>query len=145
MKQKIKKIIKVIIICFSIFLISCEKDDTISILQTETINNLISKKVTLNHVLSKISNPKIREKLIHENLKNNSLNRLVGTDSIFTMIENNGTIHFLLPLNSYTTENPYFLKLIININQNEENFGFLKYLPTSPISNLDLKTFSGEA
>jgi|GEM_PF-4565146 len=145
-----KIVLQLVCILFLSFFISCEKEEYISVSQEE--NRLSTKKVTVNQVLSKISNSKIREKVIKENQKftsnlsdvSNSMNRLIIADSIFTMIEYNGNTSFLLALNTYSIEKPYFLKLAINIDENqEESFGILKYLPTNPTLDLDLKTFTG--
>ena len=148
------KIFKLIAL-FTLFsaLYSCHNDDaSISQIQNNLDTGLTTKKVTLSQVLAKVNNQKIREKVINENTKftqnltniNNSYNRMVIPDSIYTMIEYNDNTSFLLPLNSYSIENPYFLKLAINIDQNQqESFGILKYIPTSPTTSLDLKTFTG--
>lgn len=152
--KKNMKIFKLIAL-FTLFsaLYSCHNDDaSISQIQNNLDTGLTTKKVTLSQVLAKVNNQKIREKVINENTKftqnltniNNSYNRMVIPDSIYTMIEYNDNTSFLLPLNSYSIENPYFLKLAINIDQNQqESFGILKYIPTSPTTSLDLKTFTG--
>ena len=149
--MKIFKLIALLTLFSALY--SCHNDDaSISQIQNNLDTGLTTKKVTLSQVLAKVNNQKIREKVINENTKftqnltniNNSYNRMVIPDSIYTMIEYNDNTSFLLPLNSYSIENPYFLKLAINIDQNQqESFGILKYIPTSPTTSLDLKTFTG--
>ena len=67
------------------------------------------------------------------------------TTSMYFVKKGNQLTTYVLDINSYSIEQPYFLKLIITQNTNEtEKFGYIKYIPTTPILFLNLATFSGE-
>lgn len=152
-KKNIKKSISALAIGILLFVVGCDRDELIQEQKTENLRITALKKATLIQVLSKVQNPIIKEKiekdenLYVENIiqKNNSIFRYSIPDSIFTIIESNNFTSYLLPLNSYSTEKPYFLKLAISIDtNNNESVGYIKYLPSNPQNSIEIDTYTGK-
>lgn len=131
---------------FFISLQSCEeKLDVV----TETDNNQsVITKLTLSQILGEINNPEIQSKLgeVNEKLiKNNPFGRFVISDTLFTKYEDiNIPTTYFVTLNSYSEAEPYFLKMVITIEENETKLCFVKYIPNSPTNTLELIDYNGE-
>lgn len=144
MKNQIK-FLKLIVLFFVISnFYSCQNDDVTE----ESFNQELSIKtsrISLNQVISEVNNPEIKENLIEIKQKN-SLLRNSESDVLFIKKEKeNFLTTYILNINSYSQQKPYFLKFIITKNLNEEEkIGYIKYIPTNPITDLDLNTFTGE-
>jgi hypothetical protein len=129
-------------------LYSCHDDDAI-IENDSKSYHLKTSRVSVNQVLNEISSMDIKQKLQSNNFDSsisNSLLRSSESEDYFIKKEKDDVLTtYILQLNSYSTLKPYFLKLIITKNKNEsERIGYIKYIPTSPTTTLDLAIFSGE-
>lgn len=136
----------IVIMLIFISLQSCE--EKLDVL-TETDNNQsVITKLTLSQILSEINNPEIQSKLgeVNEKLiKNNPFGRFAVSDTLFTKYEDiNIPTTYFVTLNSYSEVEPYFLKLIITIEENEPKLCFIKYIPANPTDTLELINYSGE-
>ncbi len=153
MGQKFKIRILLLLSLVTILFVNCERED-INSNENQNSFKISSRRATVNEVLHKINSSSIKQKIMYENNriigKDNNINssqhlRLNHQDSIFTVIEKeNDFTTYLLPISSYTTENPFFLKFIITVDVNTvEKSGYIKYIPSAPTGTLSLKTFSG--
>ena len=127
---------------------NCEKEEV----ATETENNFIpsitSSKISFSELNNEIETPRIKTILQGElfyTSNNDSYLRTNQTEPTFTKIQKDSLTTYSLLLNSYSSAKPYFLKLIITKNTNEsEKIGFLKYIPTTFPTILDIANFSGQ-
>ena len=151
MKKNMKKIFKIVVSLTLLFIISCEKEEINN--QNQKSFDLEKSKLTLQQVLKEINNEKKNDLILSSlnkdknHLSNNFIARTSADSSnyIFNKYEKNNYVTYSLNLSKYTTETPYFLNLIITNNNLEAlKIGYIKYIPENPISNIDLKTFSGE-
>ena len=145
-KLKIFKLIALFTL-FSTFF-SCQEDE-ISVENENQSFHLKTSRLSINQVINEITNKQIKQKLQITNLSsshNNSLFRSNNSSDYFIKKEKDDELTtYILNLNSYSQLKPYFLKLIITKNKNEtEKMGFLKYIPTNPVSSLDLTNFTGK-
>ncbi|WP_438966704.1 AHH domain-containing protein [Flavobacterium sp.] len=145
-KLKIFKFIALLALFNSFY--SCQEDEILIESDNKTFE-LKTSKVSINQVISEINSQSFKQKLQSKNFDSsisNSLLRTSDSDIYFIKKEKDDElISYILHLNSYTQSKPYFLKLIITQNNNEtERMGYIKYIPTTPISILDMSTFSGE-
>lgn len=133
-----------IIILFSIF--SCTTDfeeESISQLEKQKIT---SERISFDTVLKEIKSNSIRDKV--RKLKSNlSLTAGRGTEvdtlNFIKIVKKDEYTTYLLELNSYTQENPYFLKLIITQADQEAKLGYVKYIPDSEIPYINPSSFTG--
>jgi hypothetical protein len=145
-KQKLKNILLLVTVLFAF---SCSKDSYDENLNLDPETSVKTSRVSLNQVLNDLNNTAIKKnlnELILVNSQNNSTSRVSNSEVYFTKKEKeNVLVSYLLNINSYTQLKPYFLKLIITNNANEQcKIGYLKYVPTSTETSLDLHTFTGE-
>lgn len=127
---------------------SCQVEEAI-IENDSKSYHLKTTRVSINQVLNEINSNDIKQKLQNNTFDSslsNSLLRSNESDVYFIKKEKDDELtSYILHLNTYSTLKPYFLKLIITKNNNEtERMGYIKYIPTSPISTLDMATFTGE-
>jgi hypothetical protein len=145
-KQKLKNILFLLTVLFTF---SCSEDVYDENLNLDQETSVKTTRVSLNQVLIDLNNTAIKKnlnELIIVNSQINSANRVGNSEIYFTKKEKADVlVTYLLNINSYSQEKPYFLKLIITNNANEQcKIGYLKYVPTSPETKLDLHTFTGE-
>ena len=148
MKTKLK-FFKVIVLfaLFSAFY-SCQVEELIIENDNKSFE-LKTSKISINQVINEINSQSFKQKLQNKNYDSsisNALHRTNDSEVYFIKKEKDDELtSYILHLNSYSQSKPYFLKLIITQNNNEtERMGYIKYIPTSPVSILDMSTFSGE-
>ena len=127
---------------------SCHDDEAL-IENGSKSYHLKTSRVSIKQVLNEINSKDIKQKLQNNNFDSsisNSLLRSSESEVYFLKKEKDEELtSYILHLNTYSPLKPYFLKLIITKNNNEtERMGYIKYIPTSPTTNLDMETFSGE-
>ncbi|WP_445455704.1 hypothetical protein [Flavobacterium sp. HNIBRBA15423] len=145
-----KNLIKLLILTFIISIFTnCEKEEVSTTIESNIIPSIISSKISFTELNNEIKTPQIKAILQGElfyTFNNDSFLRTSQSEPTFTKIQKNESLTtYSLYLNSYSQQKPYFLKLIITKNTNEsEKIGFLKYIPTTPTTTLDIAHFSGE-
>lgn len=134
-----------ILIAFSTFFSSCEKESYENEISKQA--KVSSEEISLNQVLAEIDNPIIK-KHIKDKLKpsiglyeNRTLDNYLNFIKIIK--ENEYTTYSLL-INSYNSEKPYFEYFIITKDANTEKAGYAKFIPNYPITVLDEKHFDGK-
>ncbi len=146
-----KKFFIIVVSLTLLFIISCEKEEINN--QNQKSFDLEKSKLTLQQVLKEINNEKKNDLILNSlnkdknHLSNNFIARTSADSSnyIFNKYEKNNYVTYSLNLSTYTAETPYFLNLIVTNNNLEGlKIGYIKYIPENPISNIDLKTFTGE-
>jgi hypothetical protein len=147
MKTKLKIFNFIALFTLFNFFYSCQ-DDEILIESDKKSFELKTSKISIKQVINEISTQSIKQKLQNKNFDSsisNTLHRTSDSEVYFIKKEKNDELtSYILHLNSYSQSEPYFLKLIITKNNNEtERMGYIKYIPTYPVANLDLKTFTG--
>mgnify|MGYP006190307127 FL=1 len=145
-KLKIFKFIALFTLFNSFY--SCQ-DDEILIENDKKSFELKTSRVSINQVINEINTQSFKQKLQNKNFDSSishTLHRTSDSEVYFIKKEKDDELTtYILHLNSYTQTKPYFLKLIITKNNGEtEKMGYIKYIPTSPISILDMNTFTGE-
>lgn len=145
-KLKIFKFIALFALFNSFY--SCQEDE-ISIESDKKTFDLKTSRVSIGQVINEINSQDFKQKLQNKNFDSsisNSLLRSSDSEVYFIKKEKDDELTtYILHLHSYSQSKPYFLKLIITQNNNEtERMGYIKYIPTSPISIIDMTTFSGE-
>lgn len=143
------KIFKIVVF-FALFsnFYSCQENEILIENENQTYH-LKTSRISIKQVLNEINTAEIKEKLHNRNFDfsvNNSLLRPSDSEVYFIKKEKDDELtSYILHLNSYSQLRPYFLKLIITKNNNEtERMGYIKYIPTSPTTTLDMATFSGK-
>lgn len=147
MKQKFNFFrILAVLAFFSVFY-SCQDDEAL-IVKENISYQIKTSQVSINQVINEINNPEIKKSLKGIKQINSLSNSLLRSNSelFFIKKEKEGLLTtYILNINSYSQQKPYFLKFIITKNLNEtERFGYIKYIPTNPTTELDLNTFTGE-
>ena len=130
----------------TLFLASCSEE--LYNEQSNSETGVKTSKLSLKQVLEEVNSTSTKNELnnlILVNSQNNSLSKVNNSEVYFTKKEKENILtSYILNINSYSQTKPYFLKLIITKNNNEtERMGYIKYIPTYPTANLDLKTFTG--
>ncbi|WP_445457310.1 hypothetical protein [Flavobacterium sp. HNIBRBA15423] len=133
-----------------IFFTNCEKEEVATEIKEDNIVSISSSKISISELYNEIQTPEIKTILQNKSfykLSNDSFSRINDANVTFIKIQKRDSLTtYILNLNSYSQQNPYFLKFIITKNYNEtEKVGYLKYIPTTPTVLLDLKSFTGEA
>ncbi|WP_445712156.1 hypothetical protein [Flavobacterium sp.] len=144
-KLKIFKFIALFTLFNSFY--SCQEDEIL--IESDKKNfELKTSRVSIKQVINEINSQNFKQKLLNKNFDSSISNALLRTsDSEIYFIKkerNDELTSYILHLNSYSQLKPYFLKLIITKNNDEtERMGYIKYIPTSPATILDMATFSG--
>lgn len=139
-----------LITLFTLFITFYSCNDDESLIENDTKSyHLKTSRLSINQVINEINNKEIKQKLQITNLSTSQYNSLLRSNDLLDYFikkeKDDELTTYILNLNSYSQLKPYFLKLIITKNKNEtEKMGFLKYIPTSPVSSLDMATFTGK-
>ncbi|WP_445457854.1 AHH domain-containing protein [Flavobacterium sp. HNIBRBA15423] len=133
-----------------IFFTNCENEEVATEIKEDNIVSINSSRISISELYNEIQSPEIKTILQNKSfykLNNDSFSRINDANVTFIKIQKRDSLTtYILNLNSYSQQNPYFLKFIITKNYNEtEKVGYLKYIPTTPTVLLDLKSFTGEA
>ncbi|MFV8268771.1 hypothetical protein ACNQGP_02400 [Flavobacterium sp. GT2N3] len=127
---------------------SCTTEEVVLEREANKKNYVTSEKVSIENVLSVLKNPVILNQT--ETFKTNTPESITQKGGkkpnvYFTkIVKGNEYTTYLLLLNSYSTKNPYFMYYSITQNATTEKVGYLKYIPDTPTSLLDISTFSGK-
>lgn len=134
---------KFYLLLFFFSLFSCNTDDN-SV--SEPSNNSLPTLVSVDEVLAKIKSAKIKNTINNiVNLKKKSkINEFENPEYFEKVILTGHYEQYSLYLNKYNTNRPYFLYYIITIDKNSnEKSGYLKYIPDTPTSEINLRSYSG--
>jgi len=146
MKNRIKTTLKLTLICSLFFFLSCEKDlyEEQIIKQTKAT----SEKISINQVLSEISNPLIKDYINDVLQQELGLSQFrTSSQDYFNFIkiikQDNYTTYSLL-LNGYSDDKPYFKYFIITKEGITERAGYFKYIPDNEELVFNEKELNGK-
>lgn len=123
-------------------------DSTENVIESIEKPYVTSEKVSLDNVLSVLKNPLILNQT--ETFKANTQESMTQKGGekpnvYFTkIVKGNEYTTYLLLLNSYSTKNPYFMYYVITQNATTEKVGYIKFIPDTPITFINERTFSGK-
>ncbi|QZK91527.1 SprT-like domain-containing protein [Flavobacterium sp. CHNK8] len=131
-----------------IFTQSCSTEEAIIDSEATTKDYINTEKVTMDHLLSIIKNPIIRNhtETFKSNYSENTLQKATEKTNVYftKIVKGDEYTTYLLLLNNYSTKNPYFMYYVITKDRDTEKVGYLKYIPDTPIHYLNIDTFSGK-
>ncbi|WP_445455756.1 hypothetical protein [Flavobacterium sp. HNIBRBA15423] len=145
-----KKIKLLSFLLLILFFTNCEKEEVATEMKKDNTASISSSRISISELYNEIQSPEIKTILQNQSFykfSNDSFSRINDENVTFIKIQKRDSLTtYILNLNSYSQQNPYFLKFIITKNYNEtEKAGYIKYIPATPIVLLDLKSFTGEA
>lgn len=128
-----------------LFFTACEKDviEGQDVLQSKTGSQVIS----ANQLLSELGNPAIKNYIRTELHNEIGFAGLRTGDAYFNflkIIKGNEYVTYSLLLNEYSETQPYHKYFIITKQGNVEKAGFVKYIPETATSALNMEAFTGK-
>ncbi len=131
-----------------IFTQSCSTEEAIIDSEATTKDYINTEKVTMDHLLSIIKNPIIRNhtETFKSNYSENTLQKATEKTNVYftKIVKGDEYTTYLLLLNNYSTKKPYFMYYVITKDRDTEKVGYLKYIPDTPTHFLEVKNFTGK-
>ncbi|RWW98776.1 AHH domain-containing protein [Flavobacterium cerinum] len=145
MKQKLRMIIRITVICFFTFFLSCQNED-INLHEINENKAPHPEWVNARDLFSRLNTPEIRNSLteitLRKELQKSSITEY--DEKYFEKIVTTNYTNYSLYVSEYSEEQPYHLFFVVTIdNKNVENALFVKYSPKDGTAPFNIKMFTG--
>lgn len=144
MKQKVRMIIRVMVICFFTFFLSCQNDE----LDVKVNPGVVSSTyVSVDELLSLIHDPIIRNSLSRTFItKTKQGEEYKAFEMYFEKVAMTDYDSYSLLISDYSSARPYYLFFIVTIdNKNVEKAAYVKYIPiTKSRTGFSIDKFTGD-